>query len=366
MDGIVHTYKAHLVAKGYTETYGVDYEETFSPVADIRAIRILIAITAFYNYEIWQMDIKTAFLNGYLDEDIYMVLPEGFIDPKHPRKVCKLQRSVYILKKASRSWNKRFDEEIKRMDNSKRGYISMQQRLDLNKTQSASTNEEVKRMQNVPYASVVGPIMYAVRCNRPDVAFTQNITSHFFTDPKVRLHLKTQRNRTGKLQEKYSTAMFCYIAEYIFFKAPMGAVWIRTFYGFRGAPDTTIEDTIMFASILNQGKINLLKVHTDDNLADPFTKALPKGKLTQHARSMGLRLASSFMMGLPNSHDIQKMNIGLPQLTRISLYGSASLSESFLVILNKAANKDYFRSNYEACDITLAVNKEFVPSIVKE
>ena len=276
MDGNVHTYKSRLVAKGFTQTYGVDYEETFSPVADIRAIRILIAIAAFYDYEIWQMDVKTAFLNGYLDEDIYMVQPEGFIDPKHPRKVCKLQRSIYGLKQASRSWNKRFDEEIKRfgftqnldepcvyqkasgsnvtflilyvddiiimgnhipslqsvkdylgkcfamkdlgeaafilgikiyrdrskrliglsqsaymdkilkkyrMDNSKRGYIPMQERLDLNKTQGASTPGEVKRMQNVPYASAVGSIMYAVRCTRHNVAFAQNITSRFQLNP---------------------------------------------------------------------------------------------------------------------------------------------------------------------------------------
>ncbi|GJU79436.1 retrotransposon protein, putative, ty1-copia subclass [Tanacetum coccineum] len=88
--------------------------KTFSPVADIRAIIILISIAACYDYEIWQMDVKTAFLNGYLDEDIYMVQPKGFVDPNHPRKVCKLQRSIYGLKQASRSWNKRFDEEIKR------------------------------------------------------------------------------------------------------------------------------------------------------------------------------------------------------------------------------------------------------------
>ncbi|GKG02543.1 retrotransposon protein, putative, ty1-copia subclass, partial [Tanacetum coccineum] len=71
MDGKVHTYKARLIAKGYTQTYGVDYEETFSPVADIRAIRILIAMAVFYDYGIWQMDVKTTFLNGYLDEDIF-------------------------------------------------------------------------------------------------------------------------------------------------------------------------------------------------------------------------------------------------------------------------------------------------------
>ncbi|GJR43079.1 retrotransposon protein, putative, ty1-copia subclass, partial [Tanacetum coccineum] len=111
MDGNINTYKARLVAKGFTQTYRVDYEETFLPIADIRSIRILIAIAAFYDYDIWQMDVKTAFLNGYLDEDIYMVQPEGFVDPKYPRKVCKLQRSIYGLKQASRSMNKRFDEE---------------------------------------------------------------------------------------------------------------------------------------------------------------------------------------------------------------------------------------------------------------
>ncbi|GJT00713.1 retrotransposon protein, putative, ty1-copia subclass [Tanacetum coccineum] len=114
MDGNIHTYKARLVAKGFTQTYGVDYEETFSPVADIKAIRILIAIAAYYDYEIWQMDVKTAFLNGRLNEDVYMVQPEGFVNPKHPGRVCKLQRSIYGLKQASRSWNKRFDEEIKK------------------------------------------------------------------------------------------------------------------------------------------------------------------------------------------------------------------------------------------------------------
>ncbi|GKB04158.1 retrotransposon protein, putative, ty1-copia subclass [Tanacetum coccineum] len=84
MDGNVHTFKARLVAKGYTQTYGVDYGETFSLVTDIRAIRILLAMAAF-------------------------------VDPKHPNKVCKLQRSIYGLKQVSRSWNKRFDVEIKKI-----------------------------------------------------------------------------------------------------------------------------------------------------------------------------------------------------------------------------------------------------------
>ncbi|GKC99150.1 retrotransposon protein, putative, ty1-copia subclass [Tanacetum coccineum] len=138
MDGNIHTYKARLVAKGFTQTYGVDYKETFSPVADIKAIRILIAIAAYYDYEIWKMDVKTAFLNGRPNEDIYMVQPEG-------------------------------------MDTSKRGTIPMQPNVDLSNTQGPSTPAEVKRMKGIPYALVVGSIMYAVRCIRPDVANTKDM-----------------------------------------------------------------------------------------------------------------------------------------------------------------------------------------------
>ncbi|GKB43695.1 retrotransposon protein, putative, ty1-copia subclass, partial [Tanacetum coccineum] len=69
----------------------------FSPMADIRAIRILISIAAFYDYEIWKMDVKTAFLNGYLDEDIYMLQPKGFVDPNHPRKASGSNVTFLIL-----------------------------------------------------------------------------------------------------------------------------------------------------------------------------------------------------------------------------------------------------------------------------
>ncbi|KAJ9551775.1 hypothetical protein OSB04_015820 [Centaurea solstitialis] len=113
MDGNVHTFKARLVAKGFTQTHGIDYDETFSPVAMLKSIRILMAISAYFNYEIWQMDVKTAFLNGKLTEDVYMEQPEGFEDPKNPNKMCKLLKSIYGLKQASRSWNLHFDERIK-------------------------------------------------------------------------------------------------------------------------------------------------------------------------------------------------------------------------------------------------------------
>ena len=112
MDGNPQTYKARLVAKGYRQIQGIDYEETFSPVAMVKSIRILLAIAAYHDYEVWQMDVKTAFLNGKLSEDVYMSQPEGFVDPKNKGKICKLLKSIYGLKQASRSWNLRFDEAV--------------------------------------------------------------------------------------------------------------------------------------------------------------------------------------------------------------------------------------------------------------
>ncbi|KAK8676583.1 hypothetical protein V6N13_142157 [Hibiscus sabdariffa] len=113
MDGNVQTYKGRLVAKGFRKIYGIDYDETFSLVAMFKSIRILLAIAAFHDYEIWQMDVKTAFLNGKLEEDVYMTQPEGFVTPENAGKVCKLQRSIYGLKQASRSWNLHFNDAIK-------------------------------------------------------------------------------------------------------------------------------------------------------------------------------------------------------------------------------------------------------------
>src|SRR5512140_2946647 len=77
----------------------------------LKSVRIMLAITTFY--EIWQMDVKTAFLNGFLKEELYVMQPEGFVNPKGANKMCKLQRSIYGLVQASRSWNIRFVKVIK-------------------------------------------------------------------------------------------------------------------------------------------------------------------------------------------------------------------------------------------------------------
>ncbi|GKD13602.1 hypothetical protein Tco_1198009, partial [Tanacetum coccineum] len=208
-----------------------------------------------------------------------------------------------------------------------------QERLDLNKSQGAQTPKEVNHMKNVPYALAIRSIMYTVRCTRPDVAFVQNLTSRFQQNLSE-LHwtamkniLKYLRNtkdmflvyggnpsielRTRKLQVKYS-------------EAAMEAVWIRKFISGLGIVPTINEPLNMYCDnsaavhyanepgvqkgarhyqrryhyvreCVELGEIRILKVHTDNNLADPFTKALSNRKLTQHARGMGLRPASSFM-----------------------------------------------------------------------
>ncbi|KAL0401969.1 UNVERIFIED_CONTAM: Retrovirus-related Pol polyprotein from transposon TNT 1-94 [Sesamum latifolium] len=102
-DGEVTAFKARLVVKGYTQRSGVDFEETYSPAAMAKSIRILLAIAAWYDYEIWQMDVKTVFLNGFVEEEIFMDQPEGFTAVGEEQIVCRLQRSIYDLKQAFRS-----------------------------------------------------------------------------------------------------------------------------------------------------------------------------------------------------------------------------------------------------------------------
>nr|GFB40522.1 hypothetical protein [Tanacetum cinerariifolium] len=238
MDGKVHTYKAWLVAKGCTQTYGIDYEETFSPIADIRPIRILIAIAAYYDYEIWQMDVKTAFLNGRLDADIYMEQPKGLKEFKDYLgkyfSMKDLGEAAYILGIKIYRYRSRqliglsksayIDKILKKynMHNSKKGYLPMEVKHDLSNELCASTPEEVAYMKKVPYASAVGSIMYAVRCTRPDVAFAQNFVSRYQQNlgklhwVAVKHILKYLRNTKdmflvygGKLDTKLDVTGFC-------------------------------------------------------------------------------------------------------------------------------------------------------------
>ncbi|KAK1601881.1 hypothetical protein QYE76_008090, partial [Lolium multiflorum] len=404
-DGNITVYKARLVAKGFRQIQGVDYDETFSHVAKLKSVRILLAIAAFFDYEIWQMDVKTAFLNGDIEEELYMVQPKGFVDPKNADKVCKLQRSIYGLKQASRSWNRRFDKVIKdfgfiqchgeaciykkiktsnraiteyipgqdskkfRMDESKKGFLPMLPGKVLSKTQGPATAEERERMSQIPYASAVGSIMYAMLCTRPDIAHAVSLTSKYQSDPgmehwtavkNILKYLKRTKDMflcyggdqelvvtsytdaswntdpdDSKSQSGYvfilngaavswASSKQCTVAksstesEYIAAsEASSEAVWMKRFIVELGVVPSALDPLVIYCDnmgaianaqeprshkrlkhiklryhsireYIEDGEVKICKVHTDLNVADPLTKALPRAKHDQHQNAMGV------------------------------------------------------------------------------
>ncbi|GJX43419.1 retrovirus-related pol polyprotein from transposon TNT 1-94 [Tanacetum coccineum] len=96
--------KARLVAKGYSQQEGIDFEESFAPVARLEAVRLFVEYVAHKLFLVYQMDVKTAFLNGPLKEEVYVNHPDGFVDPHHPDKVYHLKKALYGLKQAPRAW----------------------------------------------------------------------------------------------------------------------------------------------------------------------------------------------------------------------------------------------------------------------
>ncbi|KAE8694473.1 hypothetical protein F3Y22_tig00110783pilonHSYRG00316 [Hibiscus syriacus] len=215
-------YKARLVVKGFQQKEGIDYNEIFSPIVKLSTIRLVLKIVTAENLHLEQLDVKTAFLHGDLEEEIYMRQLEGFIEAGKKNLVCRLKKSLYGLKQAPRQWYKKFDSfmsssgftrcqvdhccYIKRFDNSfiilllyvddmlvagsnMQEIINLKQKLskqiamkdlgaakqilgdeDQERHKSPKMEEERAHMVKVSYASAIGSLMYAMVCTRPDIA----------------------------------------------------------------------------------------------------------------------------------------------------------------------------------------------------
>ena len=117
-DGSIERYKARLVAQGFSQKQGLDYDETFSPVIRFESFRSLVAVAVQRGLKLHQLDITAAFLNGHLEEEVFMRQPEGFVVEGKEHMVCRLKQSLYGLKQSPRCWNSTLDAHLKNM-----GYI---------------------------------------------------------------------------------------------------------------------------------------------------------------------------------------------------------------------------------------------------
>ncbi|GKE72978.1 retrotransposon protein, putative, ty1-copia subclass, partial [Tanacetum coccineum] len=259
IDRAVHTYKACLVAKGYTQTLRNDYEETFSPVAEIRAIMILIAIAAFYDYEIWQIDVKTAFLNGYLSKEVYMEQLEGFVNPKYP--------------------NRNITTDFNRIQLRVSCYTDAGCLTDADDLKSQTRYVFVLNGGAVDWKSAKQSIFATLSAEAEYIAA--------YDASKEAVWVRKFIYRLGivpTIEEPIN--LYC---------DNTGAIAIANESGITKGATHFRAKVHYLREVIEFGDKKLEKVYTDDNLANSFKKALAFPKHSEHTKNIRMLLASSFM-----------------------------------------------------------------------
>ncbi|GJY59139.1 retrovirus-related pol polyprotein from transposon TNT 1-94 [Tanacetum coccineum] len=166
--------KARLVARGYCQEDGIDFEESFAPVARLEAIRIFIAFTAHMNMIVYQMDVKTALLNGILCEEVYVSQPDGFVDPENPNHVYKLKKALYRLKQAPRACPEGIflNQSKYALEIIKKYGMETSEPVDTPMVEKSKLDEDPQRKAVDPtrYHGMIGSVMY-LTSSRPDLQF---------------------------------------------------------------------------------------------------------------------------------------------------------------------------------------------------
>ncbi|GJY55708.1 retrovirus-related pol polyprotein from transposon TNT 1-94 [Tanacetum coccineum] len=261
--------KARLVAKGYRQEEGIDFEESFAPVARIKAIHIFIANVASKNMTIYQMDVKIAFLNGELKEEVYVSQPKGFVDPDHPTHVYRLKKALGIFINQSK-----FALEILKkfgMDSCDPVDTPIVDRLKLDEDPLGILVDQTR------FCSMVGSLMY-LTASRPDLVFAG---LWYPKDTAIALTAYTDADHAGCQDIRRSTLGS---AQFLGDKL---ILWMRS--------QLTDYDFVFNKIPLEQvekGVVELYFVTTDYQLADIFTKALPRERFEFLLPRLGMKSMS--------------------------------------------------------------------------
>ncbi|GJT60779.1 retrovirus-related pol polyprotein from transposon TNT 1-94 [Tanacetum coccineum] len=282
---VIHN-KARLVAKGYAQEKGIDFEESFAPVACLEAIRVFVAYAAHKSFPIYQMDVKMAFLNGPLKEEVYVAQPDRFVDPDHPEKVYRLRKALYGLKHALRAW---YDEHLKFLIS--KGFTKGQSIGSPMATKpKLDADLSGKPVDQTDYHNKIGSLMY-LTSSRPDIVQAvcyyaryqaRQTEKHLKEVKRIFRYLRGTINMglcwMSKKQD--CTAMSSVEAEYVALSASCAqhsrTKHIHTRYHF-------IKEHV------ENGIIELYFVRTEYQLADMFTKALSEDRFQYLVRRIGMR-----------------------------------------------------------------------------
>ncbi|GKD39869.1 putative ribonuclease H-like domain-containing protein [Tanacetum coccineum] len=329
--GIVVRNKVRLVTQGYTQEERIDYDEVFAPVAKIEAIRLFLAYASFMNFVVYQMDVKSAFLYGKIEEEVYVCQPLGFEDPEFPDRVYKVEKALYGLHQAPRACQDKYVDEILK----KFGFSTVKTAsTPMETSKPLLKDEKAKDVDVYLYRSMIGSLMY-LTASRPDIMFAVCACARFQVTPKVS-HLHAVKRIFRYLKEKSTTSGCEFLgsrlilwqckkqtivvnsttkAEYVAAASCCGQVlWIQNQmldYGYNFM-NTKIfidnESTICIVKKLvfhsktkhidirhhfirdsNEKKlIQMIKIHTDQNVVDMLTKAFDVGIFQYLIASIGM------------------------------------------------------------------------------